>query len=105
MYERDSPSSPNGVDTCALRDIDDKVDIGVIVVVRSTGDFNISVGHPDVLGIDSQVFGSGHDGELYCALGPESLVGPFSDRSDFLDGGDTVVGDKDLELSAATRII
>lgn len=82
--------------TCTLSDIDNKVDIGVIVVVGSTGNLYISVGHSDVLGIDSQILRCSHDGELDRTLGTKGLVGPFSDRSDFLDGSDTVVGDQDL---------
>lgn len=83
--------------TCTLSDIDNKVDIGVIVVVGSTGNLYISVGHSDVLGIDSQIFRCSHDGEFDRTLGTKGLVGPFSDRSDFLDGSDTVIGDQDLQ--------
>jgi hypothetical protein len=82
--------------TCTLRDVHNKVDIGVIVVVGSTRDFYISVSHPDVFGIDSQILWRGHDGEFDCALGTKGLVGPFSNRSDLLDGGNTVVCDQDL---------
>ena len=87
--------------TCTLSDIDDKIDIGVIVVVGSTGNLYISVGHSDVLGIDSQIFRCSHDGELDRTLGTKGLVGPFSNRSNLLDSGNTVVCDKDLEMSKA----
>jgi hypothetical protein len=87
------------MDTCTLSDVDNKVDIGVIVVVGSTGNFNISISHPDVLGVNSQILGRGHDGEFYCTFGTESLVGPFSDGSNLLDGGNTVVCNQDLVVS------
>jgi hypothetical protein len=45
---------------------------------------------------DEQVFGSSHDSELDGTLVAELLVAPLSDRSDLLDGCDTVVGDEDL---------
>jgi hypothetical protein len=91
------------VNACTLSDVDNKVDIGVIVVVGSTGNFNISVGHSNVFGVNSQILGRGHDGELDCALGTESLVGPFSDRSNLLDGGDTVVCNQDLVVNTASQ--
>ena len=85
--------------TCTLRDVHNKVDIRVIIVVGSTWDFYISVGHPDVFGIDTQILWSGHDGELDRTLGTKGLVGPFSNRSNLLDSGNTVVCDEDLAMS------
>ena len=87
------------MNACTLSDVDNKVDIGVIVVVGSTGNFNISISHPNVFGVNSQILGRGHDGEFDGALGTESLVGPFSDRSNLLDSGDTVVCDQNLVVS------
>ena len=46
-----------------------------------------------------QILRRGHDGEFDSTLGTESLVGPFSDRSNLLDGGDTVVCNQDLVVS------
>ena len=48
-----SPSGPDGVDACSLSDIDDKVDVGVVIVVGSSWDFHESVCHSNVLGIDT----------------------------------------------------
>ena len=84
------------MNTCTLRHIDDIVDIGVVVVVCASGNFDISVSHPDVLCVDAQVFRRGHDCELDLAVRAECLVGPFPDGPDLLDGGDTVVSDEDL---------
>jgi hypothetical protein len=81
------------MDACTLSDVDNKVDIGVIVVVGSTRNFNISIGHSNVFGVNSQILGRGHDGEFDSTFGTESLVGPFSDRSNLLDSGNTVVCD------------
>jgi hypothetical protein len=44
-----------------------------------------------------QILGGGHDGELNGTLVAKGLVGPFPHGTDLLDGGDTVVGDEDLE--------
>lgn len=83
--------------TCSFSNIDNKVDVGIVVVVASTGHFDESISHSDILCVDSQIFRCGHDGELDSTFVAECFVRPFSDRTDFLDGGDTVVGDEDLE--------
>lgn len=83
--------------TCSFSNIYNKVDVGVVVVVASTGHFDVSISHSNVLCIDPQIFGRGHDGELDSTFVAKRFVRPFSDRTDFLDGGDTVVGDEDLE--------
>jgi len=80
----------------SLSHIDDKVDVGVIVVVASTRHFNVSIGHSDVLGIDPQILRSSHDRELDGSLIPKRLVRPLSDRTNLFHSGDTVVGNKDL---------
>ena len=89
------------MDASSLSYIDDKVDVGVIVVVASTRDFDISIGHPDVLGIDPQILRGGHDREFDGSLIPKSLVGPLSYRTDLFYSGDTVVGDEDLLIGTA----
>jgi hypothetical protein len=85
-----------------LCDIDDKVDIGVIVVVRPSWNFDISVSHSDVLGIDTQILWRSHDGKFDSSLGAECLVGPFSNGSDLLNSSNTVVGNQDLERQATS---
>jgi hypothetical protein len=84
------------MDASSLSDIDNKVDVGVVVVVASSWHFDESISHPNVLCVDSQIFRCRHDGELYGSLVAERLVRPFSNGSDLLDSGDTVVGDEDL---------
>jgi len=96
MEKRYSPAGPDSVDSSALRDIDNEVDVGIVVVVASSWHFDISVGHSDVLGVDTQVFRSCHDGEFDLTVRAKGLVRPFSDGSDLLDGSDTVVGNEDL---------
>jgi len=49
---KSSPSSPNGVNSCSLGNIDDKVDVGVVVVVGSSWDFDESISHSNVVGVD-----------------------------------------------------
>jgi hypothetical protein len=93
---QDVPACPNCVDVHALGDIDNQLHIGVVVVVSAARDFDIVVCHSDVICVGLQIFRSGHDGELNGALVAESLVSPFSDRSNFLDGSNAVVGDQNL---------
>jgi hypothetical protein len=82
----------------SLSNVYDEIDVCVIVVVASTRNFNVSVCHSNVFCVDSQIFGCGHDSELDGSFVAKSFVSPFSNGSDFLDGGDTVVGDEDLEM-------
>lgn len=72
-----SPTSPHSVDIHTLGNINDKLDIGVVVVICAAGDFDVVISHPDVVGIGLQIFGGGHNGELDGALVAECLVGPF----------------------------
>lgn len=58
---------------------------------------NILISHADVVSIGLEILGGSHDGELNGALIAESVVGPFPDGSDFLDGGDTVVRNQNLQ--------
>ena len=85
--------------TCTLCNIDNQVDIGVVVVVRPSGDLDIAIGHTDVLRIDLQIFRSRHNGELDGALCAKRLVAPLSDRTDLLYSGNTVVRDENLKSS------
>jgi hypothetical protein len=96
----DLPASPNGVHVHSFGNIDDELDVGVVVVVGATGNLDVVICHPDVVGVGLQILGRGHDCELDGPLVAEHLVGPFSHRADFLDGGNAVVGDQHL-LGAA----
>ena len=58
---------------------------------------NILVCHSNVVCVCLQIFWSGHDCELNGALVAESLVGPFSYGTDFLDRCNTVVGNQNLQ--------
>lgn len=92
----DIPACPNGVDVHPLGDIHDQLHVGVVVVVGASRHFNVVVCHSDVVCVGLQILGGGHDGELDGALVAECLVRPFSNRSDFLDGSNTVVGNQNL---------
>jgi hypothetical protein len=87
----------------SLGHIDNQFDVGVVVVVGSSRDLDILIGHTDVIGVGLEILRSRHDGELNGALIAKSLVGPFPYRSDLLDGGNTVVGDEDLFLRVNSR--
>jgi hypothetical protein len=76
--------------------IDDKVDVGIIVVVASTRHFDITIGHPDIFSVDPKIFRGGHDREFNGTLIAKRLVRPFPDRTDLFYSGDTVVGNEDL---------
>ena len=45
------PSSPNGLHGDALGDVENKVHVGVIVVVRASRDGNVVIRQPNVFGI------------------------------------------------------
>ncbi|PNY27761.1 Uncharacterized protein TCAP_02317 [Tolypocladium capitatum] len=94
------PARPNCVDVHTLGNVDNQLDVGVVVVVGAARDLDVVVGHADVVGVGPQVLGGGHDGEVDGALIAERFVGPFPHGADLLDGGDAVVGDEDLLLSA-----
>lgn len=86
---RDAPAGPDGVNARALRNIDNDVDVGIIVVVGATGHLDVLVGHANVVGVDAQVFRGRHDDKLDGALRAKRLVRPLAHRADLLDGGDT----------------
>ena len=117
-----APASPDCVDIHSFGNIDNELDIGIIVVVRSARNLcrvsvlsfdlpgtanallalpvvsylNVLIRHSNVVCVCLQIFWSGHHSELDGTLVAECLVGPFSYRSNLLDGCDTVVGDQDL---------
>jgi len=64
------------VHTSTLGDVDNEVNVGIVVVVGSTGDLDEAVSHADELGVDGEVLWGGHDGELDGALGAKGLVCP-----------------------------
>ena len=57
---------------------------------------DVLIRHTNEIGICSQVLGCGHGSKLYRTLVAERFVGPFSDRPNFFDGCDAVVGYEDL---------
>jgi hypothetical protein len=84
------------VDVHTLSDIDNQLDIGVVVVIGASGNFDVVVGHANVVGVGLEILRSGHDCEVDGPLVAENFVCPFSHRSNLLDGGNTVVGDQNL---------
>jgi hypothetical protein len=100
----DLPTSPDSMNAGSLSHIDDKVNVGVVVVVASTRHLDVSIGHPDVLGVNPQIFRGSHDREFDGSLIPKRLVGPFSDRTNLFYSGDTVVGDEDLFIGMAESV-
>lgn len=91
--------------TGALGDIDNEVDVGVVVVVGTAGHLDVLVGHANVIGIHLKIFGGGHDREFDCTLMTESLIGPFPDRANLLDGGDTVVANENFGDDSVTALL
>lgn len=59
---------------------------------------DVLVRHTDVVGVGSQILWRGHDGKLYRSFIAESLVCPFPNAANLLDGCDTVVCYEDLSL-------
>jgi len=116
------PSSPDSMHAHTFCNIDDKVDIRVVVVVRAARylvsvlgwrmtirghhctHLNILICHPDVVGICCQIIWCGHDCELNGTFIPKSFVCPFPDGSDHLDGCNTVVGNEHLKMMMSATI-
>lgn len=87
------------MDVHTLRDVYNELDVGVVVVVGTTGDFNVVIRHADVVCVGLQILGGSHDGEMDGALVAKCFVRPFPDRTNLFDGGDTVVCDENLPTS------
>lgn len=84
------------MDTGSLRNIYNEINVGIVVVVASTWDLNVSVRHADIFGVDSQIFRGRHDSEFNLTIRAKGFVRPFSDGPNFLNSGNTVVGDQNL---------
>ena len=66
------------MDIHALRNIENELDVGIVVVIRAAGDLDVVVRHSDVICVGLQIFWGSHDGEVNGSLVAERLVGPFS---------------------------
>lgn len=75
--------------TGTLSNVDNDVDVRVVIVVGSTGHFDVLVGHADVVGVDLEIFRSGHHDKLDRAFRAKRLVRPLAHRANLLDGSDT----------------
>ncbi len=84
------------MNSSSLSNVDDEIDVCIVVIITSTWNLDVTIGHPDVFGVDPQVFGSSHDGELDGTFVAKGLVSPFTNGSDLLDSCDTIVGDENL---------
>ncbi|KAH3686398.1 hypothetical protein WICPIJ_002577 [Wickerhamomyces pijperi] len=96
---------PNSVNFGSFSNIDNQFNIGVVVVVGTTWDFDVLVSHTDVLRVGFQIFWGGHGDELDDSFVTKGFVGPLSDRSDFLDGGNTIVRDQNLSDDSVTAVL
>ena len=89
-----TPTSPNSFSTNTKSTFNDQRDVGVVVVVGTSGDFDVLVSKVDELGVGLEVFGGGHGAKAQ-QLSAEHLVAPFPHGSDGLESAQTVVGDQD----------
>ena len=96
MFQNVLPSGPNGMNVHPLSNIHNQLHVGVVVVVGPAGNLDVVVCHANIVCVRLQILGGCHDGELDGALVAECFVRPFSNRSDFLDGSNTVVGNQNL---------
>lgn len=87
-----APAGPDGVCARAEGEVDDKGHVGVVVGIGSAGHLLEGVGEADVLGAGLEVVGGGHGHKLHHPFIPKDLEGPFANRTDGLDSGDSVVG-------------
>lgn len=85
------------MNTHSLRNVNNQLDVGVVIIIRAPGYLHVLISHPDVVCICLQIFRCCHHRELNCALIAENFVGPFSYGSNLLDSRNTVVGDEDLK--------
>jgi hypothetical protein len=91
-----SPTGPDSMYARSLSNVHNEIDICVVVVVASTRHLDVTIGHSDVFGVDSEILRRSHDGKFDGSLIPKSLVAPFPDGTDLFYGSNTVVGNEDL---------
>lgn len=79
------------MDIHSLGHVDNQLYVGIVVIIRATWHLHILICHSDVVCVGLQIFGCRHDSELNRPLIAESLVRPFPDGSDLLDGRNSIV--------------
>ena len=97
-----SPSRPYGVDLCSLCRLQNEVDIGVVVIVRSARHLDELIRQLNVLGVDSDILGRRHGHQRDGSVVAERTHCPHSHTPDELHRRQTVVGDQD---AAAKEIV
>jgi len=88
-----------------LRNIHDQLNVGVIVVIGPTGDLNVLIGHPDIVGVGLEILRRGHDGELDGPLISERFICPFSHGANLFNGGDAIISNENLHRMKSSVLV
>lgn len=91
-----APTGPDCVHLSSTGDVDDKLDVGIIIVVGPTRNGHILVRHFDIFSIGLEILRSDHDHEPDGSFIFEHLIRPATYRTHALDSSDSIVGDEDL---------
>ena len=89
------PSRPDGIDVCAFSRLEDELDIGVVVVIRSSRHLYELIGQLHVLSIDPDVFRRRHRDHRHRLVTSKRPDGPHADASHELDGAQSIVRHQD----------
>lgn len=89
----------------SFSDIHDKIHIGIIVVVASTWNFDVLIGHSDVVCIDLQILWSSHDSEFDSTFVSKGFVSPFPNGTNLFDCSNTIVTDQNLGDNGMTSLL
>mmetsp|Transcript_146255 Transcript_146255/g.255417 ORF Transcript_146255/g.255417 Transcript_146255/m.255417 type:complete len:201 (+) Transcript_146255:5839-6441(+) len=101
-----TPPRPHSINTLLHSNRDDKVDIGIVVLVAACRDLNDLVGQSNEFCVGLQIFRSRHGDKLNCILIPKLQVSPLHRGMNELGGGHTIVSNQNLAdgIVSATRL-
>ena len=91
-----TPTGPHSVATLLDSQFRDEFNVGVVVSVNTSRNFNIGVGQSDEFSIGVDVLRRGHGNELNSAFVSKFHVGPLTHGHDRLGGSHTIVSDQYL---------
>jgi hypothetical protein len=74
-----SPSCPNSMNASTFGNIHDEIDIGIVVIIRTSRNFDIAVSHANVFRVDLEIIRGSHDCEFDFAFASKCFIAPLSD--------------------------
>mmetsp|Transcript_22294 Transcript_22294/g.72301 ORF Transcript_22294/g.72301 Transcript_22294/m.72301 type:complete len:2084 (-) Transcript_22294:68-6319(-) len=107
VFGRVAPTRPHGVSLDVTRHLDDKLDVGVVVLVRSPGDVHKLIRETNVFCVGANVLRRCHDDKVQdvAAILAERLVRPTPHRPNRLCSSQAVVGDQDARDGAVSAVL